>query len=37
MMLDKILPKLKEQGARVALFALATLTLDILEEYLQLR
>jgi len=36
-MLDKILPKLKEQGARVVLFALATKTLDILEEYLQIR
>ena len=31
--LDKLLPKLKEEGSRVLLFSQMTRTLDILEDY----
>lgn len=37
MVLDKLLPKLKEQGSRVLIFSQMTRLLDILEDYLAFR
>ena len=37
LLLDKLLPKLKEQGHRVLIFSQMTRMLDILEDYLNLR
>ena len=37
MMLDKLLPKLKEEGSRVLIFSQMTRMLDILEDYCQWR
>ena len=35
--LDKLLPKLKEQGSRILIFSQMTRVLDILEDYCMLR
>jgi SWI/SNF-related matrix-associated actin-dependent regulator of chromatin subfamily A member 5 len=36
-LLDKLLPKLKEQGSRVLIFSQMTRMLDIMEDYLRLK